>query len=76
MTLTWQPPLTGGVATHYIIEVADAGGNVGAAFDTLNNATNFIYANAPPGTYQVRLRAANAAGTGAATAFVTVTIAP
>jgi subtilisin-like proprotein convertase family protein len=66
VTLTWNPPSSGGSPAFYVIEAGSAPGlaNLGS-FPTGNAALSFV-ATAPPGTYYLRVRAGNAAGTSAA----------
>jgi hypothetical protein len=76
VTLTWAAPASGGVPTRYIIVVSDQAGMLLATLDTGNATTTFTHAGVPPGVYVVTVQAANAGGTGPASAAVTVTIAP
>ena len=62
VTLTWTTPLAGPV-THYVIEAGTASGLANlAAFNTGNTLTTLSFGGAPPGTYFLRVRAANAQG--------------
>jgi large repetitive protein len=72
VTLTWAPPASGGNTTRYLIEATTAGGPVGV--DTGHAGTSFTHPNTPSGTYVIRVRAANAAGAGPASAAITVVV--
>jgi fibronectin type III domain protein len=72
VTLSWQAPTTGGVPTYYVLEATV--GSVTYTFNTGSAATTATYTNVPPGQYVVRVRAGNSAGSGPATAAVTVTV--
>jgi glucose/arabinose dehydrogenase len=74
VSLAWAPPVLGGPVTRYIIEVADAAGTALASFDTGNPALSFSHGNVPPGTYLVRVRAANRGGVGPASELVTLVV--
>lgn len=74
VSLTWTPPSTGGAATSYVIEATDIHGNPLVTFDTGNPATTLSHSGVGAGTYVVRVRAANAAGTGPPTPPVVVTV--
>lgn len=70
VTLTWLAPVASEPATSYVVEASlDAFfGALVAEFDIPSTATSFTATDVPPGTYYVRVRARNAAGTSAATA--------
>jgi hypothetical protein len=74
VTLTWTPPAGGGPVTRYVIEVVDPSGNPLISFDTGNQALSFTHGGVPPGSYIVRVRAANAAGIGPGSLPVTVVV--
>lgn len=67
VSITWTPPTTGGAATSYQLLAGTAPGvsNLGAVPVTSPGLT---VPNVPPGTYYVRVVAANAAGASAPTA--------
>ena len=44
------------------------------AVDTGNPTTEFVHPNTPPGQYVIRVRAANAAGVGPASAPITIVV--
>jgi hypothetical protein len=62
VTLAWLPPLTG-TPTSYVIEAGTYDGlaDIGV-FDTKSAATTTTFDGVPPGTYHIRVRAANAVG--------------
>jgi hypothetical protein len=67
VTLNWSAPSTGGQATSYVLEAGRTPGSSNlAVFDTGNGSTSFTAAPVAPGTYFVRVKARNAAGTSAA----------
>jgi predicted phage tail protein len=74
--LTWSPPMSGSDATRYLIEATDTQGNPIVTLDTANLSTAFVHGDVPPGTYVVRVRAANAAGAGTPSNAVTVVVTP
>lgn len=75
VSLTWSPPSTGAPVTTYIIE---AGSRPGAAdlasFATGSSVASYAAPGVPAGTYYVRVRASNAAGTGTASAEVSLVV--
>jgi hypothetical protein len=63
-TLSWTPATSGGPAARYIVEAGTASGLSNAGVFTLNStATTATFGGVPSGTYFVRVRAQNAAGT-------------
>ncbi len=71
---TWSAPsvAAGGAATSYILE---AGVSPGTTIVTIPvNTTSYLAAAVPPGTFYVRVRGVNAAGTGAPSAEVVLTV--
>jgi len=65
VTLNWSPPATGGAVASYVIQAGSSPGtNDLANFSTGNTATSYFAAGVGAGTYFVRVRAANSAGTG------------
>lgn len=64
VSLTWNAPSSGGAAAAYIIEAGSAPGLLNlATFSTGSTATAFSTSGVSAGTYYVRVRATNAAGT-------------
>ena len=75
MTLNWGPSTSGGAPTTYVIEAGKFPGAIDQAnFATGNTATTFSAAGVWPGTYYVRVRAANAAGTSPGSNEVIITV--
>ena len=67
VTLTWTAPASDDPVVTYVIEAGSASGLANLAVVTTNStATTFSASGVGDGTYYVRLRARNAAGTGAA----------
>jgi hypothetical protein len=65
VTLTWQPPVTGGPVTQYRIEALTPVGPW--VRETGDQGTVYSHANTGPGLYLVTVRAGNATGFGRAT---------
>jgi hypothetical protein len=66
VTLGWIAPTTGGAPTGYLIEAGSSTGLANlASFPTGTTATSFATGGVPAGTYIVRVKATNAAGTSA-----------
>jgi hypothetical protein len=75
VTLTWNPPETGGTPTTYAIAAGSAsGGSNLAHFATGNTLTTFTTFDVPAGEYFVRVTAHNAVGASAPSNEVTVTV--
>lgn len=76
VTLSWYAPYTGGAATTYIIQASSTRGGPPdlANFATGNTATTLTATGVAPGTYFVRVLAANNAGVGSPTSDVTLLI--
>ena len=74
VTLNWVASATGS-PTAYIVEAGSSSGLANLAnFSTGTPTTTFTATSVPPGTYFVRLRGANAAGAGAASNEIIVTV--
>ncbi len=73
VSFSWTASSVGAAASRYLIEAGSAPGlaNI-ATLDTGSVATSLNVPNVPPGTYWVRVRGANAAGTGAPSQDVSV----
>jgi len=66
LTLTWTPPPIGARPSTYVIEGGSGPGQSNLAnFATGNTQTSFTAGGLGPGTYYLRMRSRNAAGTGA-----------
>lgn len=66
VTVTWTAPASGGAPTGYILEAGSGPGQSDIANAPVGPATVFITGGVPPGTYYLRVRATNTAGTGPA----------
>jgi hypothetical protein len=67
VSLSWRPPSTGGSPGRYVIEAGSASGLANLAnFSTGSTATSFSAGGVGSGAYYIRVKAANAAGTSAA----------
>jgi hypothetical protein len=62
LTLSWNPPATGGTLTGYIVEAGAAPGRNDVE-GTFPGTTTSVSGKAPTQTYYFRVRAVNAAGT-------------
>jgi len=72
VTLVWTPPVTGGLPAEYLVE---AGTDVSRLVTVARSPQPaFSAAGVPPGTYVVRVRAVNAAGTSSDGPTVTVVV--
>jgi predicted Zn-dependent protease len=75
VTLSWRAPSSGSAPTTYIIEAGSSPGAANlAAFSTGNTSTTFSTTGVGAGVYYVRVRAANSAGTSAASADALLTV--
>lgn len=72
VTMVWTPPTSGGTPSGYQVEGGTAPGGVSAVVRTATPA--LVVPGAPPGTYYLRVRAFNAAGTSGPTADIVVTV--
>lgn len=72
VTMAWTPAATGGLPAGFQVEAGVTPGGVIAVLPT--TATRLVVTNAPSGTFHLRVRAVNAAGPGAPTADVTITV--
>lgn len=72
VTLSWTAPDSGGPVDEYVIEI---GINRRAVDVTLTSFDEVVFApSVPAGTYYVRVRGRNAAGTGGPTGIITVLV--
>jgi hypothetical protein len=61
----WDPPVTGGTPTSYVLEAGSAPGTADlGSFDTGSTLQTLIVSAVPPGRYFARIRARNASGIG------------
>lgn len=66
IAFSWTASVAGAAATSYTLEAGSGPGLANLArLDTGSPASSFTVPNVPPGTYWVRVRGTNAAGTGA-----------
>jgi hypothetical protein len=73
-SLSWTAPASGGPPTSYVVEAGTTSGATNVvAYDMLSTATTFMAPGIPNGTYFVRIRARNAAGTSAPSNEITIT---
>jgi hypothetical protein len=67
VTISWSAPASGGTPTAYIIEAGSSSGASNLAnFSTGNTATTFSAGGVGAGSYYIRAKATNSAGTSAA----------
>ena len=66
--MSWAAPTTGDPVTNYVLEGGSAPGLADYGRLDLGTAMSFTLGGVPDGTFWLRLRAANSAGTGPATA--------
>jgi hypothetical protein len=74
VAFAWSAPATGSAPTGYVLEAGSAPGLADLAVLTLGPAASYAAAGVPPGTYYVRVRAMNAAGSGPPSAEAAVVI--
>ncbi len=73
-TLQWTFPAHSPAATGYVLEIGTAPGLSNLGTVRLGAAPSLTVQGVPPGTYVVRLRAANTVGAGPASNDVTVIV--
>ena len=74
--LDWIAPAGGDAVTSYVVEAGSASGLIDlASFDTGSTAVTLTVDGVPAGSYFVRVRAKNGAGSGGASNEVIVTVA-
>ena len=76
VTLSWGAPATGDPVTNYVLEGGSAHGLADYGRLDVGMATSFAIDGVPDGTFWLRLRAANNAGTGPATADLALVVRP
>ena len=75
VSLTWSPPITGGPVSSYVLEAGlSPGASNVTVIDTGSIATSLVAGGVPSGTYFIRVKAKNAAGTSAASNEVAVVV--
>lgn len=72
VSLAWSPPGDGGLPAEYVIEAGSDATSLTPVART--SRPGLVAAGVPPGTYAVRVRAVNAAGTGPAGAVIVVAV--
>src|SRR5206468_6311012 len=74
-TIAWDAPNSGGAPATYVIEAGSAPGLANLArFETGGTGTSYLASAVAPGTYYVRVRAANDGGIGPPSNEVAVTV--
>ena len=76
VTLSWGAPATGDPVTNYVLEGGSAHGLADYGRLDVGTATSFAVDGVPDGTFWLRLRAANSAGTGPASADLALVVRP
>jgi hypothetical protein len=74
VSLAWTAPANGDTPTGYLLEAGTSPGLSNLARVTTGPATSFATSGVGPGTYYVRVRAVNGAGTGPPSADATVVV--
>lgn len=74
VSLAWTAPTSGPAPTAYFVEAGSASGLADLATVSTGSTVPAFVANAPPGTYYVRVRALNSAGAGAPSAEVIIVV--
>ena len=75
ISITWGAPISGGAVTSYIVEAGSGPGLTNLYVGALPANQTALSASAPAGSYFVRVRGRNDAGTGAASNEVVATVA-
>jgi hypothetical protein len=73
VTVTWEPPTSGGGVEGYVLEAGSAPGAANLAVLAAAGSP-LVASNVPPGTYFVRVRARNGTGVGPPTADVSIPV--
>lgn len=76
LSLSWQPPTTGGPASDYLLEAGSASGLANIASGVAFGGTGLNVPGVPAGRYFIRVRARNAAGISAPSNEADVTVGP
>lgn len=74
--MTWTAPSTGGTPTGYVLEAGSRSGAADLAAIPLSAATSFSASGVPDGVFWLRVRAANASGSGPASSDIGVVMRP
>jgi hypothetical protein len=74
VSFSWSAPATGSPPSGYVLEAGSAPGLTDLALLPLGAVSSFATTGVPPGTYYVRVRAMNAAGTGPPSAEIAVEV--